>query len=62
MQLKQDPRNKAPSLHANAAVFLMFFGVALVTAIGKMDWRTAMFWMVLLLLFLLASRRPDGAP
>ena len=62
MQLKSRPDAKAPSLYANAAVFVMFFGAALATEIGAMRWWTALLWVGFLLLVLLLSRRPDGAP
>ena len=62
MQLKRDEQKDAPSLYANAAIFLMFFGAALLAAMRALDWTTAMFWMVICALFLLLSRRPRGAP
>jgi hypothetical protein len=62
MQLERDEQKGAPSLYANAAIFLMFFGAALLGAIRALNWTTAMFWMVICLLFLLMSRRPRGAP
>lgn len=60
MQRQQNEQNNAPSLYANAAIFLMFFGAALLAAIRALDWTTALFWMVICLLFLLMSRRPRG--
>ena len=60
MQRQQNEQNSAPSLYANAAIFLMFFGAALLAAIRALDWTTALFWMVICLLFLLMSRRPRG--
>ena len=38
----------------------MFFGASLLAAIRALDWTTAMFCMVICLLFLLLSRRPRG--
>ena len=60
MPLQRNDQNRAPSLYANAAIFLMFFGAALLAAIRALDWTTALFWMVICLLFLLMSRRPRG--
>ena len=60
MQLKRNDETGAPSLYANAAIFVMFFGASLLAAIRALDWTTAMFWMVICLLFLLLSRRPRG--
>lgn len=48
----------APSLAANATIFLLFFGVALLDAIISFSWWTALFWVVIGLAFLVMTRRP----
>ncbi len=62
MQLERKPGTRAPSLYANAAIFILFFGAALLSAIGTLDWSTALFWVVILWLFLLMTRRPNRPP
>ena len=49
----------APSLGANATIFLLFFGYALIDSVTSFNWGVALFWIVVLLLFLLMTRRPD---
>lgn len=56
-ETKQGPV-RAPSLAANATIFLLFFGMALLEAITSTRWWLALFWVVIGLLFLVMSRRP----
>ena len=58
--LRDDKATAAPSLGENATVFLLFFGLALIDAIISFSWWTALFWVVIGLLFLLMTRRPTG--
>jgi hypothetical protein len=47
-----------PSLGANTVVFMLFFGLALLESIVSRRWWTAIFWIVVLFLFLAMTRRP----
>jgi hypothetical protein len=61
MKLERGQERRMPSLFANAAIFVLFFGAGLLAAIRSLDWTTAMLWMLVCLMFLAMSRRPRGS-
>ncbi|MFL5386408.1 MAG: hypothetical protein ACJ8GN_28145 [Longimicrobiaceae bacterium] len=52
---------KTPTPGANATVFLLFFGVALLDALRSHDWLRAAFWVAIGLVFLRGDRLPHPA-
>jgi len=50
---------KTPTLGPNVAVFVLFFGVALLDALRSQDWLRAAFWVAIGLVFLRGDLLPQ---
>jgi hypothetical protein len=51
-----------PRLGSNFALFLLFFGLALIEALQTRDWLKALFWAGIGVVFLYADQRRAPAP
>jgi hypothetical protein len=52
---------KHVTLGANVAIFVLFFGVSLLDAVGSHDWLRAFLWLALGVVFLRADALKPGA-
>jgi hypothetical protein len=59
---KKDTAMRKMKLGANVAIFVLFFGVALIEAFKSRDWIQAAFWVVAGLAFLLADNLATDEP
>jgi hypothetical protein len=46
-----------PEMNEGLVVFLLFFGIALLTALEHRSWSVAAFWIAMATLFVYAGRR-----